>query len=521
MYSVMIVDDEMLVRLGLKSMVNWEELGFKIVSEAGNGQAAYEKFLVTKPDIVITDIKMPKKDGLWLTERIKEDYPETEIIILTCYDEFDYARQALKLQVSDYILKAEMEEEDIKAIMLEKKAILDKRSRPRVPVKKLHDSQGDNLLGMLLNLKYPLEKVYGLMDTMQLEYRDKNNCFAIFDFSAGLGSEKYAQEQAANVIAVCMELIENKMEELQESCFLKQLGKSIIVFVISEELSDMKMRKTIEYIGASVNQYFSVALKTAVTPVLESIEKSRGYVEWLYDAANYMFYIHPGENLTTGNYDGKRHRHFSPDKELFRKISSSILSGDMEKAHEEIEALFGQMQEGQKTIFDFKLYMARLVNDMSEELTIYVDASEEPDGFQQRIMQKEDCGQILELMEEYLDFAESRIVQSKVDNSDILIRKAQTYMEEHYQEKISLDEIAGVIGISRYYFSTLFKQAAGTNFSTYLNEIRIKKAKELLKNSNITVGQIYDRVGFNDQQYFCKTFKKYTGLTVTEYREQF
>ena len=108
-----------------------------------------------------------------------------------------------------------------------------------------------------------------------------------------------------------------------------------------------------------------------------------------------------------------------------------------------------------------------------------------------------------------------------MENSDILIRRAKTYIEAHYREKISLDEIASVIGISRYYFSTLFKQAAGTNFSTYLNEIRVNKAKELLRNTNMTVGQVYDQVGFNDQQYFCKTFKKYTGMTVTEYREQF
>jgi len=521
MYSVMIVDDEMLVRLGLKSMVEWEQLGFEIVGEAGNGQAAYEKFLVVKPDIVITDIRMPKKDGLWLTGKIKEEYPETEIIILTCYDEFNYVRQALKLQVSDYILKAEMEEEDIKAIMLDKKALLDKRSRPAAAVKKVPDGRGGALLGMLLNLKHPLNMVYELMDEMQLKYHCKNSCFALFDFSGGLDSEKYSQEQAAHVIAVCTELIESRMEDLRENCFLKQLGKSIVLFIMDEELSDMKMHRLVEYIGESAEQYFSVKLKTAATPVMESVVKSREYVEWLYDAASYMFYIRPGENLTPENYDGKQQLQIHSDKELFRKISACILSGDRGGARTRLAKLLGQMRQGQKNAFDFKLHMARLVNDVSEELGVYMQDDEKANDFQQRIMQKDDFSQIQDLLAEYLDFAESRIVKARVENSDVLIRKAQAYMEDHYREKITLDGIAGVIGISRYYFSTLFKQAAGTNFSTYLNEIRIKKARELLRDTSMTVAQVYDQVGFNDQQYFCKTFKKYTGMTVTEYREQF
>lgn len=117
----MIVDDEMIVRIGLKSMINWQEIGFEIIGEAGNGEAAFEKYIALQPDIVISDIKMPKKDGLWLTQKIKEYNPETEIILLTCYDEFDYVRKALKFQVSDYLLKTEMEEQEIQQIMTAKK----------------------------------------------------------------------------------------------------------------------------------------------------------------------------------------------------------------------------------------------------------------------------------------------------------------------------------------------------------------------------------------------------------------
>lgn len=140
MYKIMIVDDEMLVRIGVKSLINWQELGFEIVAEASNGQNAYEKYVALKPDIVITDIKMPKQDGIWLAKKIKENNPNTEIIFLTCYDDFSFAKEAIRLKVADYILKAEMEEEELKKILLEKKKKLD------VSIGQVVDSQNNKIL---------------------------------------------------------------------------------------------------------------------------------------------------------------------------------------------------------------------------------------------------------------------------------------------------------------------------------------------------------------------------------------
>ena len=105
-----------------------------------------------------------------------------------------------------------------------------------------------------------------------------------------------------------------------------------------------------------------------------------------------------------------------------------------------------------------------------------------------------------------------------MDNADILIEKAIGYIKDNYMDKISLDDVAGYIGISKYYLSFLFKKEKDINFSTYINKLRIEKAKELLKQPQMTINQVYNEVGFNDQQYFSKTFKKYVGMTVTEFR---
>ena len=108
MYKVLIVDDEVLLRVGLKTTINWEQAGFTVVAEATNGEQGYEQYKRHEPDVVITDIRMPKKDGLWLVEMIRKENPHIPILVLTCLDEFSYARKALKVGADDYILKSEV-----------------------------------------------------------------------------------------------------------------------------------------------------------------------------------------------------------------------------------------------------------------------------------------------------------------------------------------------------------------------------------------------------------------------------
>jgi two-component system, response regulator YesN len=125
MYKVIIVDDEVLVRVGLKTTINWEANGFTIIAEASDGEQGYEQYKKHSPDVIITDIRMRKKDGLWLVEKVKKENPNIKILVLTCYDDFDYARKALKFGVDEYILKSEVEDEELIAVMQSIKKKLD------------------------------------------------------------------------------------------------------------------------------------------------------------------------------------------------------------------------------------------------------------------------------------------------------------------------------------------------------------------------------------------------------------
>lgn len=158
MYKVLIVDDEVLVRVGLKTTIDWEANGFTVVSEASNGEQGYEQYKKYMPDVIITDIKMPKKDGLWLVEKVRKENKNAIILVLTCYDEFSYARKALKFGADDYILKSEVEDEELVAVMQSVKKKID------AYYKKKHIQAKD-----LMNINYVKRAIF--VDMIKSDFR--------------------------------------------------------------------------------------------------------------------------------------------------------------------------------------------------------------------------------------------------------------------------------------------------------------------------------------------------------------
>lgn len=523
MYKVMIVDDEMLVRIGLKSLINWEEIGFEIVTEAGNGEAGYEKYLVHKPDVVITDIKMPKKDGLWLVKKIKENNKEAEIILLTCHDEFEYAREALRLNVSDYILKAEMEEQEILEIMALKKKSLDKKRGESNALEEKQQGNFDRegyLLGLLLNPQKDMETVKKTFAEYGIGWNTCPCCLLQFDFKTNLKEKVNSPEQAAKIISACFGLIMNKYEEEGILCIAKQFGKSISCFISGSTLNERKVEKDIINLRTTIMQYFNISFKSVVSPIVDQIEEIRQYAPCFLELADLLFYIPYGENMVWPKNFNQEREKFYFDNLITKKIYDHMENGKTEGIESLMLELKSKMIISKDNSFEVKLKAAHFIHDTIKRYEDYVEISGHVPGAQKQVLDAEDVDELHNILYHFiLDFMKM-ILESRIGNTDMLIRKAVDYINEHYSDKISLDEIANHVGISKYYFSYLFKKEMEINFTSYLNQIRIEKAKNLLKNPMVTVSQVYYQVGFNDQQYFSKIFKKYVGTTVTEYRSK-
>lgn len=527
MYKVMIVDDEMLVRIGIRSLLDWGERGFEIVAEAGNGEVAYEKYLALKPDVVITDIKMPKKDGLWLTDKIKEIDPKTEIVFLTCYDDFEYARAALQKKVSSYILKAEMEEEELEQILdsIKKKLDSTNHSSSKESGNASHldmRSKEEQLLAYVLDIRKTMEEVKDEFDTYHVPWENKKYVFLQFDFNASLKEQIYDKEKIANIIAACKELILNKLNTQEAKCIGKQFGKSITCLLFSKELTEFHLKGDLEYIKDSILQYFNIKCKSLNSNVAESLEDIRNEVAWIFEASNALFYIRQGEHRTKEQLSCsvKEKKKFDL-QEYTRELCNCI----EENRPEILEKLCLKLQKDMSGIpmnsFDAKFNTAQLITNVMNRFEYCMnDDGRQNMTYQKDIMDIEDMGELMNALKEFGEIMLRLITEMKLDNAELLIERAIGYIKDNYKDKISLEDVAGHIGISKYYLSYLFNKDKDINFSTYINKIRIEKAKELLKQPQMTINQVYNEVGFNDQQYFSKIFKKYVGMTVTEYRSK-
>ncbi len=522
MYKIMIVDDEMLVRIGVKSLIDWQELGFEIVAEAGNGQAAYEKYVALLPDIVITDIKMPKQDGIWLAQKIREHNPKTEIIFLTCMDDFSYAKAAIKLKVSEYILKAEMEEEELKKILLEKKKKLDESSGhatdhqdSAVQVRK----QQEHLLGLLLSGNRSLELIREEFRKAEVEWNSGKYCFLQFDFRSGLKDGKNSEYQITSMISACSELIIHKFQDEAMEVFLKPFGKSVTCFLMARNLNDLALGKCIQYLQASIRQYFNIGFKSACSPITETIEASRDYAEWIFEASDYLFYLSEGEHLTKDTMHKSSEGRFIYTSAMVKELCELIEEADSEAIYNIIDGLKKNLDESRGNSLEVKLELSHMIKDIFRRLDIGIP-EEEMFSFQKSVINAEELEEVIEVIRSFIKNLMEENTLNRVDNAELLIKKAVQYIADHYDKKISLDDIAGYVGISKYYFSVLFKKEMDTTFSSYLNSVRIEKAKQLLKNPQATINDVTYEVGFNDPQYFSKTFKKYVGMTISEYRNK-
>ena len=523
MYKIMIVDDEMLVRIGVKALINWQELGFEIVAEASNGLTAYEKYVALKPDLVITDIKMPKQDGIWLTKKIKEYDPNTEIIFLTCYDDFALAKEAIKLKVSDYILKAEMEEEELTKILLEKKKKLDasvgqaaEGQNNKLNLRK----QQEYLLGLLLSNRSN-DLIHEEFVKEQIEWNTKKYCFIQFDFRTGINSDKNSEYQIANMLAACLELIMNKFQDEDIEVFSKQFGKSITCFLMAHNLNEIKLQKCIEYLQSSIKQYFSIEFKSANSPITDTIEETREHLEWIFSASDYLFYLTDGQHLTKESMKKQSDSHFIYDSATVKEFCHYIEEADSDAVYHKIDDLERMLDQQRGNSLEVKLELSHMINDIFKRFDICFQEDNDVFTFQKKVINAEELKEVIEIIR---DFVKNLIVENssgRADNTELMIKKAVQYINDNYDKKISLDDIAGYVGISKYYFSVLFKKEKDITFSSYLNSVRIEKAKQLLKNPQTTINDVVYEVGFNDSQYFSKTFKKYAGMTVTEYRGKY
>lgn len=488
MIKLMIVDDEYYIRAGIMQSIDWEKHGYQFIGEASNGLEAYEKIQKNRPDILLTDIRMPVMDGLQLLEKIKAAKWSMKIILLTCYADFDYAQKAVNLGADGYILKLSSQPQDI----------LEKINQIRKQMEPEYSFGGFPRFNIeMIREKFPQAQVYfsklcvcGITDLYDYDVEKKVN---------DLLAEKLSEQDYQAKVLV---LSGTKMGEY--------------LFILKEclEWSLSLLREIWHHIYSELGIVCNVGISKLCLDYC-SIEE---YVSQADQAQEFTFYYRKNQILQYGEYSILEHWKDFSDHDFYQ----ILLENDRGTIHQFIHRYLTDNCFLKPSAFlEGCVHIILFVMNFLKKQEVLVPEKYLEKGEVLAILEK--CANYAEVCEEVLNQVDTLLIfqDNSYSEQRKIISKIQLAIEKNYNMELSLEFFSKNIGISYCYLSTLFKNETGYSFKEYLNFVRIQHAKELLKDFSVTVNVAADRVGYSNQYYFSKVFKKMVGMSPLEYKYQY
>ena len=531
--KVFLVEDEMVIRNGIVKSINWEKEGYRLVGEASDGELAYPMILKEKPDILLTDIKMPFMDGLELSRLVKQELPDTKILIFSGYDEFEYAKEAIRIGVTEYLLKPVSSEQLLEVMRRISKQIEQDREEREM----LRQYQED----MKENVERERQNFFShvIRGEVSIGEAVKNGKKYGMDLSAGFYSIilfKIFSTPEENIVSehiwkIC-EKIETKVDEISYAYYF-QRGIDGWVFLLTAESKEqmeerqknlcdclaeiMKNERKVEYFGG----------------IGKPVERIRNLGQSFRDAERIFAerftrqsnqFLSGFEKMDVYKDDEFQIKDLGDVGKSREMIEKFLNNGTKEELEEFMDTYFIRMKEDklQSTLMRQYIIMDIYIVIMSfcEKIdAVNHDYQQETEKLKSTIQNMNSVSEIRSYITYMLNQAiELRDSISKKRYADI-IKAAEKMISEHYMsEEISLNSVADSVGMSPSYFSSVFSKESGKTFVEFLTETRKEKAKELLMCSALKTSEIGYEVGYKDPHYFSYIFKKTQGCSPKDYR---
>jgi two-component system response regulator YesN len=537
MLKVIVVDDEPLVRLGLKSMLQWERLGYEIVGEALNGQQGLDLIGKLQPDIVITDIKMPVLDGLELMRRALAEQPRLKFIILSSYDEFQLVKQAMKQGAEEYLIKLSLEPESlIAALASVREKIIAERGKSGA------DGRCDQELLENVNLlregffksiinksRLSEAELGGQVKQLGIEL-EAMLCCALVRINDPTEFEKYDTHEVRSLEKAILNTIDEIINDVCKGyTFAWNPGEFLVIFSgtfdFFPEAHLAKAANMGERLVQIVKQYFNISVSVGVGNPRQGYA---GLRESYFEAVRAIRHC-----LYAGNRALLCFAELATDNENQAPIDISEQKSVLPQAIElhdlaMIAAVFETLgtivagpQVSQEQAYDLCFQIAYLITGTLEKSEAEL---KEVFGYKNSIHESILALSTLAEIRAWFSGLERRIFQWIGRNDEQkkhrLIAKTKKYILNHHAEPISLHEAAAAINISPGYLSTIFRQETGICFTDYVTEVKIGQAKKLLREAEYKIYEIAELLGYQNAYYFSKVFKKVTGMTPSEYSGQ-
>ena len=524
MIKFLIVDDEEIIRRGIRSKITRLIENAEIVGEAADGEEALLMAEKLRPDVIMTDIKMPKLDGLLFIENALSMLPETQFIIFSGHQDFSYAQKALKLGVSDYLLKP-VDNDELKSVVYRLIDTIEKRRQHQHYIDSLKERAKDNEIQRknqaLSNLVAGANAGPDILKEYQIKSGEKTAvCVVqISDF----GSMFTAVNQQLGTFAAS-----NVFEETMSSAFgcrTFQTDESQLHFtgILYGALDTQTLQKQIRCAVKSVKEWLDInvyvglgEIHAGVAHANESLSEARTAVEQKIVFSHY-------EIIAFDDYLGIKDNDYLLSENKKKLLEALLKSGDSTSAVATVTNIFAELQEK-------KITRAKIEAVSIEILLILINVLKALKQYDHTDLTNKSIDRFFQDCDDYEDYIKrlsARIAQvceaatrSETDSGRTIIKKIVNLIDEEYYRDIKLNDIADEYYINTSYLSQLFLQEMKKNFKQYLCEVRINNAKNLLENTSFPVSRIAELIGYNDRAYFSKAFMKYVGTTPAQYRAE-
>jgi len=517
MYKVLIVDDEIFVRKGLINLMDWASLQYEICGEAENGLQAIDMIEQLKPDLVIADIRMPVLDGLALIKRVKEEGEHQPLfIIVSGYHDFTYAQQALRYNVQDYILKP-VDEEELEATLRKLASTLNqKRLSILTGEKPITESIIETLLQSELS-EQSVEQIAGVLNIsvsspysyMLLEIQDLQldgtvdylptlqHVMAQYFDHAGITPPIQVREHNQYGVIIPLQLLNTTVGNDRSRQFLR----------LQQQLEKELQHAVAIYVGQSVAH-------------LKEISQSFSSAN---HCLNYKF-VEPSkqvlfaeEVLQTSLY------YFDVDEELHSKLIDQIEENQAQAYEETVAAMFEQFQTK-------RFAPSAVANTITRSLIGIINSIRQMEGNEEELnllaelltwqSKYRSLAQLHHIYLQFVQEAAAYIAMKRSTQGKGSIEKIKKYIDTHYTENINLKSIAAKFYMNSVYLGQLFRKTYDVYFNEYLLTLRVEEAKRLLRQTDLRMYEVAEKVGFQNSDYFVTQFEKLEKLTPTDYRNK-
>lgn len=535
MIKVFLVEDEIIMRNGIKNNIPWEREGYAFVGDASDGELAYPLIKKIQPDILITDIRMPFMDGLELSALVKKEFPKIKIIILSGYGEFDYAKEAIRIGVTDYLLKPVSAKALLEAVAKVAFQIQKEREEEAMMLKHMQEMEENAVLEKQRLFNDVITNQIGFREMLErggklgLEFAASYYLVMLFKLFPVGNPRDYSK-----AMVECQQKVEERIQQEKEVLLFDRGVEGWALIFLGETREDtMEQAGSIEGILREIIwEYKGIEFFGGIGSVVERLnelqqsylEASKAFAARFFTNSNQFIRYDELDMVIKDSNESLDIHSVDVSKVSQKSVSSFLKSGSKEEIDTFVEEYLKSVGEQNYRSLLFRQYVI---------INCYLAAKSflEGLGMEEVLLSKgvTDVDHIIkdnrsmERVSYYLSqlFSEAMNLRDKQAEQKYakLLGGAVEYIHNNYaNEEISLNTVATQVNMSPSYFSSIFSQEMGYTFIEYLTDVRMEKARELLRCSNKKSTEIAYEVGYKDSHYFGYLFKKTMGCTPKEFR---